>query len=316
MEFIILMPFYNEEKQIPITIETLLHMKELEGYSYSLLMIDDGSKDNTWNAICDGAKKYPGKVRGLHFSRNFGKESAICAGLDYADTDAVILMDGDLQHPPEYIPQMLHLWQEGYDVVEGVKVSRQKESLGGKIMAKLFYGLFKKVAGYDLENASDFKLLDKKVITHWRSLQEHNTFFRGLSQWLGFERISVPFTVAERTTGTSRFTLRKLIRLSLDAITAFSAVPLQIITGIGFLFLLGALILAIQTVVKFFIGTSAGGFPTVILIELTVGACVMISLGLIGTYISRIFDEVKNRPRYIISEDTKNISEGRKKRPL
>ena len=316
MEFIILMPFYNEEKQIPITIETLLHMKELEGYSYSLLMIDDGSKDNTWNAICDGAKKYPGKVRGLHFSRNFGKESAICAGLDYADADAVILMDGDLQHPPEYIPQMLHLWQEGYDVVEGVKVSRQKESLGGKIMAKLFYGLFKKVAGYDLENASDFKLLDKKVITHWRSLQEHNTFFRGLSQWLGFERISVPFTVAERTTGTSRFTLRKLIRLSLDAITAFSAVPLQIITGIGFLFLLGALILAIQTVVKFFIGTSAGGFPTVILIELTVGACVMISLGLIGTYISRIFDEVKNRPRYIISEDTKNISEGRKKRPL
>ena len=316
MEFIILMPFYNEEKQIPITIETLLHMKEFEGYSYSLLMIDDGSKDNTWNAICDGAKKYPGKVRGLHFSRNFGKESAICAGLDYADTDAVILMDGDLQHPPEYIPQMLHLWQEGYDVVEGVKVSRQKESLGGKIMAKLFYGLFKKVAGYDLENASDFKLLDKKVITHWRSLQEHNTFFRGLSQWLGFERISVPFTVAERTTGTSRFTLRKLIRLSLDAITAFSAVPLQIITGIGFLFLLGALILAIQTVVKFFIGTSAGGFPTVILIELTVGACVMISLGLIGTYISRIFDEVKNRPRYIISEDTKNISEGRKKRPL
>jgi len=316
MEFIILMPFYNEEKQIPITIETLLHMKELEGYRYSLLMIDDGSKDNTWNAICDGAKKYPGKVRGLHFSRNFGKESAICAGLDYADADAVILMDGDLQHPPEYIPQMLHLWQEGYDVVEGVKVSRQKESLGGKIMAKLFYGLFKKVAGYDLENASDFKLLDKKVITHWRSLQEHNTFFRGLSQWLGFERISVPFTVAERTTGTSRFTFRKLIRLSLDAITAFSAVPLQIITGIGFLFLLGALILAIQTVVKFFIGTSAGGFPTVILIELTVGACVMISLGLIGTYISRIFDEVKNRPRYIISEDTKNISEGRKKRPL
>ena len=307
MNLIILMPIYNEEKQVPVTIEALLHLEGLEDCDYSLLMVDDGSKDNTWAAICAGAEKYPGRVRGIHFSRNFGKESAICAGLDYADADAVILMDGDLQHPPQYIPQMLDLWRQGYEIVEGVKTSRGKEGFFNKIMAKAFYGLFKKVAGYDLENASDFKLLDKKVVRHWRSLREHNTFFRGLSQWLGFRRASFPFVVADRQIGTSRFSVRNLFRLSLDAITAFSAVPLQLITLIGFLFLLGSIILAIQTLINFFMGSSAGGFPTVILIELTVGACVMISLGLIGTYISRIFDEVKDRPRYIVSDDTKDI---------
>ena len=304
MKFIILLPFYNEEEQIPITIETLLHIDALRDYDYTLLLIDDGSKDGTWRAISEGAAKYPGRIRGLHLSRNFGKEAAICAGLDHADADAVILMDGDLQHPPEHIPEMLRLWDEGYDIVEGVKISRGDESLLSRVNAKIFYSLFRRVSGYRLENASDYKLLDRKVVLQWRAIKEHNTFFRGLAEWVGFNRVSFSFCVAPRQTGKSRWSIRQLLRLSFDAITSFSAVPLRFITTIGCAFSLGAALLGIQTLVRFFMGKAADGFTTVILILLIIGSCIMISLGLIGTYIARVFDEVKDRPRYIIAEDT------------
>lgn len=304
MNFIILMPFYNEEKQIPITVETLLHMPELQTHSFRLLLVDDGSRDRTWEEICSAVKKYPDKIRGIHLSRNFGKEAAICAGLDHADADAVILMDGDLQHPPSKIPEMLALWEEGYEVVEGVKSTRGKESIFSRLSANGFYGLFRKISGIDLQNASDFKLLDKKVVQHWRCLKEQNTFFRGLSQWLGFKRVSFSFTVEERQIGKSRWSIRKLLKLSSDAITSFSATPLHLITVIGILFMIGTVILTVQTLIRYFSGTAADGFTTVIVIQLMIGACIMISLGLIGTYIGRIFEEVKKRPRYIVSEDT------------
>jgi len=305
MELIVLMPFYNEEKQIPITIDRLIPLIDPLNIEYSLLLVDDGSKDGTWAAISAGVKRYPDKVRGLRLSRNFGKEAAICAGLDAADADAVILMDGDLQHPPEYIPEMLRLWHEGgYDIVEGVKSSRGRESLGSRINAVVFYGLFHRVSGYQLANASDFKLLDRKVVLKWREFTEHSTFFRGLSAWLGFNRVTFPFEVADRQTGQSRWSLGKLISLSLNAITSFSAMPLQLITTIGLIFMVGSAALLIQTLFNFFTGHAANGFTTVIVVELAVGACIMISLGLIGTYIARIFEEVKNRPRYVVSEDT------------
>ena len=305
MELIVLMPFYNEEKQIPISIGRLIPLLDDLKIQYSLLLVDDGSRDGTWNAILAGVQQYPDNVRGLRLSRNFGKEAAICAGLDVADSDAVILMDGDLQHPPEYIPEMLRLWRdEGYEIVEGVKSSRGKESLSSKINATMFYGLFHKVSGYQLANASDFKLLDRKVVLKWREFTEHNTFFRGLSAWLGFRRVSFPFEIAERQTGASRWSLRKLLSLSINAITSFSAMPLQLITTIGLVFMAGALILLIQTLVNFFAGHAASGFTTVIVVELAIGARIMISLGLIGTYIARIFEEVKNRPRYVVSDDT------------
>ena len=305
MELIVLMPFYNEEEQIPITIDRLIPLLDNLSIEYSLLLVDDGSKDGTWAAISSGVKRHPDKVRGLRLSRNFGKEAAICAGLDAADADAVILMDGDLQHPPEYIPEMLRIWKEGgYDIVEGVKSSRGKESLGSRINAVVFYGLFHKVSGFQLANASDFKLLDRKVVLKWRELTEHSTFFRGLSAWLGFNRTTFSFDVAERETGQSRWSLIKLASLSINAITSFSAMPLQLITTIGFAFMIGAVALLIQTLVNFFSGHAANGFTTVIVVELIVGACIMISLGLIGTYIARIFEEVKNRPRYIVSEDS------------
>ena len=309
MEFIILLPMYNEEKQIPVTVQTLLTQESLKNRDYGLLLVDDGSSDNSWNVMTEQSTLYPDRVRALRLSRNFGKEAAICAGLDIADADAVILMDGDLQHPPSSIPEMLRLWKEGYDIVEGVKSSRGDESFLSRMNAKFFYGLFRRTSGYDLENASDYKLLDRQVVLHWRTLKEHSTFFRGLSQWLGFQRATFSFEVAPRQHGKSRFSVRALFRLSFNAITSFSAAPLHLITFIGVLFFIGAVALAIQTLIHFFQGTAANGFTTVILMLLIIGSCLMISLGLIGTYIARIFEEVKNRPRYIVSVDTDKLRE-------
>jgi glycosyltransferase involved in cell wall biosynthesis len=242
-------------------------------------------------------------VRGLRLSRNFGKESALCAALDAADGDAVVVMDGDLQHPPCHIPEMIRLWrEEGYDVIEGVKTDRGHESLGSRASAALFYGMFRRLAGIDLRGASDFKLMDKKVVDAWRRMPEHETFFRGMSAWLGFRRTSLPFEVAERTTGSSKWSPGRLISLSLHAIASFSARPLQAASSVGILLVLLAGVLAVQTIVHWLSGTAADGFTTVILLELLIGGCVLLSLGLLGVYIARIFSEVKGRPRYIVSE--------------
>ncbi len=300
----VLIPFFNEEQQIPLTLDTVVPILESIDPDFELILVDDGSRDRTFEIMEQAASKDP-RIIGLRFSRNFGKEAAICAALDHATGEAVILMDGDLQHPPEKIPEMVRLWRdEHYDVVEGVKTSRGHESFASRLNAKVFYGLFRRFSGYDLRNASDFKLLDKRVVAQWRRLGEHDTFFRGLSAWLGFKRTTVPFEVAERPTGGSKWSPIRLINLSVNAITGFSAMPLQFITVLGVLMLVGSFALMVQTLVVWFTGHAAGGFTTVILLLLLIGGSIMVSLGLIGTYIARIFTEVKGRPRYIISDTT------------
>lgn len=302
MKISILLPFYNEAEQIPVTLDAVEAVLKSMTCAYELVLVDDGSKDDTWAVLQQAAATRPG-IRAIHFSRNFGKEAAICAGLDQVTGDAVILMDGDLQHPPAYIPEMVHLWAEdGYEVVEGVKVERQKESALARSAARTFYRIFRWLGGFDLQNASDFKLLDRKVVEAWRGLTERTTFFRGLSAWLGFRRTTFKFIVADRTIGQSKWRLSHLIRLSSSAVTAFSARPLQLITLMGGLSVIGALILIIQTLITYCAGHAADGFTTVILLQLLIGGLIMISLGLIGVYIGRIYDEIKGRPRYIISE--------------
>jgi dolichol-phosphate mannosyltransferase len=299
----LLIPFYNEEKQIPLTLDTVVPILESTGHTFELILVDDGSRDQTWDAI-EAASRLDPRIHGIHFSRNFGKEAAICAALDAAVGDAVILMDGDLQHPPQHIPEMVRLWQEGYEVIEGVKVTRGQENWLSKLNAHVFYGLFRWFSGYDLRNASDFKLLDRRVVQEWRRLPEHDTFFRGLSAWLGFKRITFAFEVAARQTGGSRWSLFRLASLSINAITSFSMIPLQFISLTGGVLLIGSLVLAIQTLFNWFSGKAASGFTTVILLQLLIGASIMLSLGLIGIYIARIFTEVKGRPRYIIGATT------------
>jgi len=304
MKLSLLIPFYNEEKQIPITLAAVVPILESVGMDFEIVMVDDGSRDATWDVIRQSAE-HDNRLVGLHFSRNFGKEAAICAAIDRADGDAVILMDGDLQHPPEHIPDMVRLWRdEGFDIVEGVKSTRGQESLASRLNAKVFYGLFRRFSGYDLRNASDFKLLDRQVVQEWRRLGEHDTFFRGLSAWLGFKRTTFTFEVAARQTGGSKWSVLRLANLSVNAITGFSAMPLQFITVLGMILLLLFFVVAVETLVMWFSGQAASGFTTVILLQLLIGGSIMISLGLIGMYIARIFTEVKGRPRYIIAATT------------
>lgn len=286
---------------MPLTLAACVSVLNDTGRNWEIIAIDDGSTDKSWQLLNSAAEK-DNRIRAFHFSRNFGKESAICAGLDLAAGDAVILIDGDLQHPPALIPEMLELWDQGYEVVEGQKSDRGKESFISRFNASIFYGSFRCLSGYDLTDASDFKLLDRKVVDAWRDLPEHHTFFRALSLWLGFKRTNFSFDVAERKKGKSKWKVSGLFRLSLDAITGFSARPLYLISFLGFVLLLIFFVLGIQTLVNYFAGNSASGFTTVILLQLLIGGSILISLGLIGIYIGRIFSETKARPRYIISD--------------
>lgn len=297
----VVVPVYNEEKQIEKTIQEIKKVITQINEDFEIVIIDDGSADKTWDILKDLAGKNK-EISAYRFSRNFGKEAALMAGLSYAKGDACITIDADLQHPPELIPEMVRLWKEGYEVVEAVKKDRGKETPMSRFSASLFYKLMYRLSGFNLENASDFKLLDKKVARTIIQMPERETFFRGLSAWVGYKRAEVYFSVPERETGKSRWSKVKLFRLAITAFTSFSSIPLQFVTFIGILFLIGSVILGIQTLIMKIKGWAIGGFTTVILLLLIIGSCLMISLGLIGIYIARIYNEVKSRPRYIISE--------------
>lgn len=237
----------------------------------------------------------------IRLSRNFGKEAALCAALENAGGDAVLVMDSDLQHPPKYIPEMVRLWkEEGYDVVEGVKADRGKESLGSKLAALFFYRAFRKTTGIDIGVASDFKLLDRSVVEAWKQLPERNTFFRGLSAWVGYKRYAMPFEVAPRAGGETKWTFKSLTRLAVNSITAYTSAPLFIVFWLGILMGIAAVVMAVQTLYMYFSHNAETGFSTVILLLLFIGSAIMISLSIIGLYIAKIYDEVKGRPRYII----------------
>jgi len=243
-------------------------------------------------------------VKGISFSRNFGKEAAIFAGLNAVNSKAecAVIIDCDLQHPPELIPRMYDLWKEGYKVVEGVKSNRGKEPLLYKLFSKLFYIIIGKLIEVKMKDSSDFKLLDISVVKELIQFTERNMFFRGLSSWVGYKSVDLEYEVQPRKYGKTKWSTKGLIRYAITNITSFSAVPLQLITLIGLIFLLFALILGILTIIHFALGTALGGFTTVILLLIIIGGVIMISLGIIGVYIAKIYDEVKNRPRYIISK--------------
>ena len=223
--------------------------------------------------------------------------------------NAVIVMDCDLQHPPEVIPQMWKLWLEGAEVVEGIKCSRGKESLAHKLSAGLFYKIMSKLIRMDMNASSDFKLLDRKVVDVLLTLPERNTFFRALSFWVGFRTQSVTYEVRERQFGESKWSFFSLMKYAVTNATSFSTLPLQLVTVMGVVSILFSVALFIQTVVKFLSGTAVEGFTTVILLILIIGGFLMLSLGIIGHYIDRIYEEVKGRPKYIISRRTEEEKE-------
>ena len=302
----IVLPSYNEEQNIANTAKVLSELLEKEQIDYELVFVSDGSKDRTYEEILKAAESNP-RVKGAKFSRNFGKEACIFAGLKLTAGDAVIVMDCDLQHPPQVIPTMWKLWNEGYEVVEGVKTSRGKESLAHKMSAGLFYKIMSSLIKMDMNASSDYKLLDRKVVDVLLQLPEKNTFFRALTFWAGFKTTTVEYDVQERMYGTSKWSVISLMKYAITNATSFSTLPLQLVTIMGMVSILFSVILAIQTVVRYLMGNSVEGFTTVILLILIIGGFIMLSLGIIGHYIARIYEEVKGRPKYIISEVTENV---------
>nr|WP_300833410.1 glycosyltransferase family 2 protein [uncultured Acetatifactor sp.] len=304
----IVLPAYNEEQNIPNTVKVLTGMLTENAIDYELVFVSDGSRDATFARIQKAAAENP-KVRGAEFSRNFGKEAAIFAGLSLAAGDAVVVMDCDLQHPPEVVLEMWKLWRGGAEVVEGIKESRGRESLAHKLSAGLFYKVMSRLIKMDMNASSDFKLLDRKVVDVLLGLPERNTFFRALSFWAGFRREYVSYQVQERQFGESKWSTLSLMKYAVTNATSFSTLPLQLVTVMGIAAILFSVVLFIQTFAKYLSGTAVEGFTTVILLILVIGGFLMLSLGIIGHYIARIYEEVKGRPKYIIRRTT-DVREG------
>lgn len=302
----IVLPAYNEEQNIANTSKVLVQLLAENEIDYELVFISDGSKDATFREIQKAAAENP-RIKGAEFSRNFGKEAGIFAGLELTTGDAVIVMDCDLQHPPQVIPKMWKLWQEGAEIVEGIKSNRGRESIFYKLSAGLFYKIMSKLIKMDMNASSDFKLLDRRVVNVLLELPERNTFFRALSFWAGFKTVNVEYEVQERQFGTSRWSFLSLMKYAVANATSFSTLPLQVVTVMGVISILFSVALAIQTMVKYLMGTAVEGFTTVILLILIIGGFIMLSLGVIGHYIARIYEEVKGRPKYIISKVTDNV---------
>ncbi|MEE1110218.1 MAG: glycosyltransferase family 2 protein [Lachnospiraceae bacterium] len=300
----VIIPAYNEEESIGAAAAAISGILEKAEIPYELVFVNDGSTDGTWRKIENEAAQRP-FIRGLRFSRNFGKEAAIYAGLAAAKGECCAVIDADLQHPPEKLVEMYRLWEDGYEVVEGVKASRGEEPAAYGAFAKLFYRVISAASGIDLYNASDFKLLDRKVVDILLSMQERNAFFRALSSWVGFRSVTVSYDVQERKAGTSKWSAVSLVKYALTNISSFSAAPLQLVTVFGVLMFAVSLVLSVIALYQKITGVALGGFTTIILLQSFTGSIIMISLGIIGFYLARIYEEIKGRPRYIIAETTK-----------
>jgi glycosyltransferase involved in cell wall biosynthesis len=298
----IVVPVFNEAKVLPHTIRSIVdNLTILE--QYEIIVIDDGSTDSTWEVLCDLSEKYA-FVRAIRFARNFGKEAAIYAGLQHALGQAAIVMDADMQHPPDLIPKMIAIWRQGkVCMVEAVKKARQPENLLRRMGARIFYGMFARL-GMRLANSTDYKLLDRVVIDQYLKFPERNRFFRGLTIWMGFQKASIDFVPEHRepSLGKSRWSLLKLFRLARSSLLAFTTIPLRMVTWLGGMTLVVSILLGLQTLWNKCNGHAVEGFATVILIQLFVGSIIMISLGLIGEYLSCIYEEIKGRPIFIVSD--------------
>jgi glycosyltransferase involved in cell wall biosynthesis len=302
----IVVPAYNESSNLTQFVSSLKQALESITPRYEILIINDGSKDNTAE-IADHLANQPG-IRYLEFSRNFGKEAALSCGLDYARGDAVLLIDADFQHPLEKLQEMRELWLSGYDMVFGVISDRHQEGFLKRVGTRFFYSVMS--AGADVPippNAGDFRWLDRKVVDALRALPERNRFMKGLYAWVGFRSIAIPFIPADRLSGASSFRLRNLIQLALSGLTSFSTLPLRVWTFIGaiisFLAIAYGVFVIIDTMVN---GNPTNGWPTITVALMLFSGVQLLSIGILGEYIGRIFTEVKQRPLYLVAKDNDN----------
>ena len=298
----VVIPVYNEEAGLLNNIKVVYDVLVSTSKTFKIILVNDGSIDRSWQKIQELSLAYE-EVEGVNFSRNFGKEAAVFAGLRECSAECVVVMDADLQHPPELIPQMLKDWEEGYMVVEAVKRERV-DSWWSRTRANAFNIILQKMTGLDLKNSSDFKLIDKQVLSNILLLNEVNTFYRAMVTWAGFPVKKIEFDVNEREESESKFSVTALINLALHGIVSFSSIPLQLVSLLGFVFLILSILLGAQTLYNFVIGTALSGFTTVILLILIQGSFIMLGMGILGIYVSKIYSEVKGRPQYIILNRT------------
>lgn len=300
----ILVPCYNEEKALPIFYKEISSVIEnLNNYEWELLFINDGSKDNTATVI-ELIQKADKRVAFIDLSRNFGKEAAMLAGFDYAKGDALIIMDADLQDPPSLIPEMIKYWENGYDDVYAKRKTRGQESWLRKHLSLAYYSLLQKMTRIDvLQNVGDFRLLDRKCIESLKELRESERYTKGLFCWIGYKKKEVLFDRGNRSAGKSAWNLSKLFDLALEGITSFTTAPLRISTFLGFFISLVAFIYMCVVWIKAIIwGDPVAGYPSLVMIILFLGGVQLISLGIIGEYLGRIFNETKKRPPYILGK--------------
>ena len=300
----ILIPCYNEEASLYALYEALKKMMtDNSNYQWEILMVNDGSKDNTINIIKELREK-DSRICYIDLSRNFGKENAMLAGFDYATGDCMVIMDADLQHPPHIIRNMLEKWEAGYQDVYGKRLSRGKESWLRKQFSMMFYHLLQKTARYDiLPNVGDFRLLDRKCIEELKKLRETERYTKGMFAWIGFRKASVEFETQDRIAGESSMKYGALLHLAAEGITSFTVAPLKWSIYLGLLVSLASFVFMIYILVNTVVyGDPVAGYPTMMTVILFLGGVQLLSLGIIGEYLGKIFNETKGRPVYVVNE--------------
>ena len=300
----ILIPCYNEEKSLPLLYPELVKLMEgNKAYDWELMFVNDGSTDGTLAAL-QQLRQQDSRVNYVDLSRNFGKEAAMLAGFDYVTGDCMVIIDADLQHPPTLIPEMIKHWEAGYDDVYAKRRSRGKESWLRRRLSLLFYKLLQSSSRFDvLQNVGDFRLLDRKCINALKRMRESERYTKGTYSWIGFNKKEVEFDQGDRLAGDSSWNFRRLFSFALDGITSFTNAPLRISTMMGFVVSVCAFLYMIYVFCKALIyGDPVQGYPTLVILVLFLGGIQLLSLGIIGEYIGRIYNETKNRPDYIVRQ--------------
>ena len=300
----ILIPCYNEEQSLPLLYPELVKLMDGNtAYEWELMFVNDGSKDTTLECL-KNLRKQDSRVNYVDLSRNFGKEAAMLAGFDYVTGDCMVIIDADLQHPPTLIPEMIKWWEQGYDDVYARRKTRGKESRLRKRLSLLFYKLLQRASRFEvLQNVGDFRLLDRRCINALKKMRESERYTKGMYSWIGFRKKEVQFVQGDRKAGVSSWNYRGLFSLAIDGITSFTSAPLRISTIAGFVISMCAFLYMIYVFVKALIwGDPVQGYPTLVILVLFLGGIQLLSLGVIGEYIGRIYNETKNRPDYIVRE--------------
>jgi dolichol-phosphate mannosyltransferase len=300
----IVVPVYNEAANLEVLFASLHAVLEEEGYNYEVIFIDDGSTDGTFEVVKQLHERNAA-VKGYSFSRNFGHQTALFAGLSKSTGEVVISMDGDMQHPPEFIPALLKKYEEGYDIVNTKRLDAESTGLFKKLSSRWYYKMLNALSDVPIEPAAaDFRLMNRKSVEALNSLPETHRFTRGLVGWMGFKQAIIPYQAAPRHAGSSKYTFFKMLRFGLDGIVSFSVKPLRIAFYTGVMVSIAALLYAIYAIVQHILGSTVEGWTSILVSVLFIGGVTLLSLGVIGEYIARIFNEVRRRPMYFFKDQT------------